>query len=800
MSRWALVGTAALAVACGASSSGTGRDGDGTGSGGGAGAGSGGGAGASKGGGAGAGNPTNYFIGEIRQSGRDKLDLLVMVDNSLSMAEKQRYLAETIPVLLSRLVTPVCVDWSGQVSGGTSPCGPGSVPEFRPLEDIHLGVITSSLGDHGSGDLCAESMALEDETPDDRAELIPSTRTGLPSWNGAGFLVWDPRDGGAEPPHDPPGYGSPLAGNPGTLSDLTSAFMSHVTAAGDGGCGHEAQLESWYRFLVDPEPVTSMTNEGGFSVRGPVNQVLLEQRDSFLRRDSLLAIVMLTDENDCSFLDEEGTQGWLAMYTGGSSNSWRMPRATSACADPNSVGCAPCSAASADPACAAGQNLTAEEDHPNLRCYRMKERFGIDLKYPVKRYVDALTSTTIDPRSTGQLVQNPIFAPGANGEARRDTTDVIVLGIVGVPWQDIATDGSVAGKVNSLLDSRDIQYMTAAELEENGRWDLILGDGDGSEPGDPFMVESVDPRPAGTPHPFLPGVTITEPGGSINAVNGTEQAVPPGQRFDLQFACTFPLESPVPCTMQNARACACNAQEAAQQSPLCEYDMPNSDGIQVRDKAYPSIRELELLRELRSSAVVASVCPKNVIPEGGGPELDPNYGYNPAVSALVELIKESVATRCLPRSLIATEGRVACSVIEVALPSGGPCAACGVTPGRLEITSEGLDAAIHEQMSNLSICGPGASLPCDEFCACELQQFQGDELYDCQNESDVSSDVPGFCYLDEENAAPELLAACPVGSKRILRFLGPATPKPSSYLFIACVGRSSVSPSHAPAR
>jgi hypothetical protein len=51
-------------------------------------------------------------------------------------------------------------------------------------------------------------------------------------------------------------------------------------------------LEAWFRLLVDPEPIRSMGNDLMRSVRGPLNQVVLAQREAFLRPDSAAAIVM----------------------------------------------------------------------------------------------------------------------------------------------------------------------------------------------------------------------------------------------------------------------------------------------------------------------------------------------------------------------------------------------------------------------------------------------------------------------------------------------------------------------------
>src|SRR6266536_2613662 len=39
-----------------------------------------------------------------------KLDLLLMIDNSASMADKHMILAQVVPDLVNRLVNPVCID------------------------------------------------------------------------------------------------------------------------------------------------------------------------------------------------------------------------------------------------------------------------------------------------------------------------------------------------------------------------------------------------------------------------------------------------------------------------------------------------------------------------------------------------------------------------------------------------------------------------------------------------------------------------------------------------------------------
>src|SRR5437870_1486300 len=92
---------------------------------------------------------SNVYVDEIRQTSVDKIDLLFMIDNSISMADKQAILADAVPLLVSRLVTPRCVkactkadnctavqEKDGIDAGGnadaTGRCAAGA-PEFPPL-------------------------------------------------------------------------------------------------------------------------------------------------------------------------------------------------------------------------------------------------------------------------------------------------------------------------------------------------------------------------------------------------------------------------------------------------------------------------------------------------------------------------------------------------------------------------------------------------------------------------------------------------------------------------------------------
>ena len=80
--------------------------------------------------------------------------------------------------------------------------------------------------------------------------------------------------------------------------------------------------------------------------------------------------------------------------------------------------------------------------------------------------LSALTEPQIRNRS-GELVPNPLFQ-GADPKQVRDKSLVLFAGLVGVPWQDAATDASLAGP--------GLEYLPAAELHRQGRVSLFLGD------------------------------------------------------------------------------------------------------------------------------------------------------------------------------------------------------------------------------------------------------------------------------------------------------------------------------------
>lgn len=719
---------------------------------------------------------SNLNVEPIRNEVIDKIDLLFVIDNSKSMGDKQTLLAEAVPKLVERLIVPPCVNSAGMTTRRQrhdEPCPADYAPEFRAPNDIHVAVITSSLGGHGAkGSPCASAPPT-----DDRAWLLPKIRNEqhLPDYSGTGFLAWDPLQ-----KLTPPGEND--------ATRLGSQFGDAVKAAGEDGCGYEATLESWYRFLIDPEPPQAVGLDAeGRTVASGVDLELLAQRHAFLRPDSLVAIVMLTDENDCSIRDE--------AFGGRLANPAALARSTSICStDPNNPCCMPCviegappagcDAPTSDAACMGNPVLTPREDSTNLRCMRNKQRFGYDFLYPTSRYVTGLTELQVRRRSDGQLVMNPLFE-AAPGFAPRPRGLVYLAGIVGVPWQDIADDASRSGA--------GLRYLTARELEDGGRWAMMLGDpAHDVEPSDPFMRESTQPRSGQNPitGDAIAPATSTNP--RQNAINGHEQV--DVDATDLQYACTFQLPTPTPCSGDSS--CDCHAgdskdseNELARNRPLCQ---PPGGGAaepqQYFGKAYPGLRPLEVLRGIGDSAIVASICPK-VLNEG-----EAGYGYEPAVDALVDRLKVVLSARCLPRPLAidATDGgKLPCTVIEASAPalSGAECS-CDAQKRRAPASSSAHEA-IRGELAARRECDTATTPSCASFCLCELAQAEGDGLNECLN-NEVGSDTPGYCYVnpfgEDPHGNPKLVAECSAGTKQLIRFVGPDTPRPGATAFLACRG------------
>ena len=212
----------------------------------------------------------------------DKIDLLLVVDDSNSMQEEQASLRREFPQFIRTLSSGVGSDGS----------------EFPPIKDMHLGVVSSDMGlprvDGVRGCVGFGKDGIMNSVPDEGLPECGSARLGAP------FLSYRASEDSA---------------------DEIATDLGCIASLGTEGCGYEQQLEAalkalWPAVDIDPEtgeqwvnPATGMPgnritflDDGTGAGRTGHGDGL---NDGFLRSDSeegasLLAIVVVTDEEDCS--------------------------------------------------------------------------------------------------------------------------------------------------------------------------------------------------------------------------------------------------------------------------------------------------------------------------------------------------------------------------------------------------------------------------------------------------------------------------------------------------------------------
>lgn len=717
------------------------------------------------------------FTSTVSQQAVDKVDLLFMIDNSASMGDKQEILSDAVPQLIQGLIRPRCVDANGaEIKGAdgkpvrANPLGSetdkfgclssNGEPEFKPVTDMHIGVISSSLGSFG-GDVCPDSGRTND-----KGRLLALAKGGgeVAEAKPSNFLSWYPA---VEENNDKKRHPDPPTTAIGQIDPLSTQFQKIVTGVEQNGCGLEAQLESIYRFLVQPDPWDKITVDGSnqADLGKEVDTTVLQQRADFLRPDSLVAVIALTDEEDSSADPlSVGGQGWAFManqFPGSTvfrpdGKTTTAPRATSTCkTNPLSPDCTSCGFASTcdastaacqkiknDPECAKnGGYYGPTEDQLNVRFHRMKERYGIDPQYPIRRYVDGFTKFKVPDRTTEHKITttggkrvisaygsdvkctNPLFAsklPRAAGDELcnlpRSTRspDLVFFAVVGgVPHQLLPGVGSDSPPNWNQILGRD---------PANFNFDGI----------DPHMIQSISPR-AG-----LPGPSATRGDNGTDAFHGREYET---SADDLQYACTFPLPTPKTCTAQDP---SCDCAKTAN-PPLCGA----AQGQQVRAKAYPTIREFQVVRALGDNGIIASLCPIQLT---SADKTAADYGYNPAVIAIVNRLKNALTTQCLPQKLQRDEqNTVPCLVLATLAEAGDSCTGQGLTDPDPEI----LRVFREQQRAQSGDTTVAGATDLTRLPVCVVPQSKVAAGDSCKDATDVS-----WCYV-ENNGSSTPAGRCP---------------------------------------
>ncbi|MDQ3032682.1 MAG: hypothetical protein M3Y87_09715 [Myxococcota bacterium] len=245
----------------------------------------------------------------------DEVDLLLMIDNSNSMAEEQAALVAVLPAMVRALS-------SGDVEGD-------GIRDFLPIGSLQIGVVSSDMGAGGHDTPTCTSGTYGAMYGDDGELLTRGSRVA------SGCAV-------AYPP-----IFEFLAG----ASDVASFVrdVSCVAQLGVSGCGFEQQLEAVLKAIAPsaPQPWTApgyvpIEFFGGTDGHGDGAHL------GFVRAGSILAMLLVTDEEDCSASD-------LDLF------------------DPGST--------------------TYASTDLNLRCFRHPEAI-----HPVSRFIGGLGQMRQDPR------------------------------------------------------------------------------------------------------------------------------------------------------------------------------------------------------------------------------------------------------------------------------------------------------------------------------------------------------------------------------------------------------------------
>lgn len=210
----------------------------------------------------------------------DKVDLLFVVDNTNSMIAEQASLKAALPKLMVALTTGV--------SSGAMP----AMPAFAGIADLHVGVVSTDMGIAG-----VEYSSCHANGGDD-GRLLHSGHDASCAESYPSFLSY--------------------AAKGQDVGQLAQDFAC-IAALGTGGCGFEQSLEAPLKALwpskyidaegsaVTPNPVAFLTSSSN-TTQGRGDLPAAEGGNAgFLRNDpqsrSLIAIVVVTDEDDCSVID-----------------------------------------------------------------------------------------------------------------------------------------------------------------------------------------------------------------------------------------------------------------------------------------------------------------------------------------------------------------------------------------------------------------------------------------------------------------------------------------------------------------
>ncbi|MBN1773447.1 MAG: hypothetical protein JXB32_19450 [Deltaproteobacteria bacterium] len=181
----------------------------------------------------------------VEQIGIVEVDIVVLVDNSGSMAQEQAQLAARFRDLINELVNPTIDSVTGR-------------PEHPPVEDLNIGVISSDMGTMDHVVSTCSNSSIGDNGCFRSTSSVSGCSSSYPT-----FLSRNEDNAGTYTP------------------DQMATDFACIAELGTRGCGFEQQLKAM-RQATTTNVVAGGCNAG------------------FLRTSSLIALIFVTDEEDCS--------------------------------------------------------------------------------------------------------------------------------------------------------------------------------------------------------------------------------------------------------------------------------------------------------------------------------------------------------------------------------------------------------------------------------------------------------------------------------------------------------------------
>jgi hypothetical protein len=253
------------------------------------------------------------------QSAPAPVDLLFVIDNSGSMAEEQKKLDDVLDNMVRTLTTGY-LDPNRAQSGYKT--------DFAPVQSLHIGVVSSDMGLNGAPP--QKSCGSLSFKPTERDTFMATAFSNKPLGDDGWLLtsadvavdgIWVAPTLGASPelrvPGDPACRGISFPAGERfvnfkagvTNPNATALSFRCIAKLGKNGCGMEQQLESALKALTPPDsPIKfSASASDGIPTAGQGTAINSEGTSGpnrgFLRDDSFLAVVFVTDEEDCSSPD-----------------------------------------------------------------------------------------------------------------------------------------------------------------------------------------------------------------------------------------------------------------------------------------------------------------------------------------------------------------------------------------------------------------------------------------------------------------------------------------------------------------